>query len=274
METFTFKPQYLKAMSSIANNALKFQRDLLTVQVFPSTQQMGGVAAEEVAAKIVELLDRQPEVNLIFAAAPSQEEFLSRLIADPRIDWGRINAFHMDEYIGIDARAPQSFGNFLRQRIFDRVPFRSVHYLDGSAPDLEAECRRYSELLERYPTDIVCLGIGENGHIAFNDPGVADFHDPALVKVVTLDVVCRQQQVNEKCFETFDQVPAKALTLTIPALLRADWLFCIVPFRNKANAVREALYGEISERCPASILRIKENSCLYLNHESAQRINP
>lgn len=260
-------------MLSTTNNSRTFRRELLTVKQFPSTQQMGSVAAADVVAKIVELLGRKPEINMIFAAAPSQNEFLSRLIADERVDWTRINAFHMDEYIGLDSRAPQSFGNFLRERLFDKVPFRSVHYLDGSAADLERECRRYSELLLSHPTDIVCLGIGENGHIAFNDPDVADFNDPELVKIVGLDAVCRQQQVNEKCFETFDLVPAKALTLTIPALLRADWMFCIVPFRNKADAVYNAVYGEISERCPASILRKKENSCLYLNHESARRID-
>lgn len=261
-------------MSYTANNCRVFHRELLTVKMFPTTQQMGCVAAADVAGKIVELLARKPEINMIFAAAPSQNEFLSRLVGDRRVDWTRINAFHMDEYIGIDSRAPQSFGNFLRERIFGKVPFKSVNYLDGTAADLAAECRRYAELLLRYPADIVCLGIGENGHIAFNDPDVADFNDPELVKIVELDSVCRQQQVNEKCFETFDAVPAKALTLTIPALLRADWMFCIVPFKNKANAVYNAVYGEISERCPASILRKKENSCLYLNHESAQRINP
>lgn len=161
----------------------------------------------------------------------------------------------------------------LRQRIFDKVPFKTVNYLNGQAENLEEECKRYSELLLRHPVDIVCLGIGENGHIAFNDPDVANFNDSHLVKVVELDPICRQQQVNEKCFEAFDLVPAKALTLTIPALLKADWMFCIVPFKNKANAVYNTLYGEISEKCPASILRKKENSCLYLDPESAERIN-
>ena len=256
-----------------AINSRVFRQELLTVKIFPTTLQMGHEAAVDVANRIIELLEKKPEINMIFAAAPSQDEFLSHLIADKRINWTRINAFHMDEYIGIDAHAPQSFGNFLRQRIFDKVPFKSVYYIDGATDDLEEECCRYSELLLRHPADIVCLGIGENGHIAFNDPDVADFEDPKLVKIVELDSVCRQQQVNEKCFEAFDLVPAEALTLTIPALLKADWLFCIVPFKNKANAVYNAVFGEISERCPASILRKKENCCLYLNEESAQRIN-
>ena len=260
-------------MLSTINETYLFQQDLLTVKMFPSIQQMGKCAATEVTNKICELLKEKAEINMIFAAAPSQNEFLSHLIHSKQIDWTRINAFHMDEYIGIHAEAPQSFGNFLRQRIFDKVPFKTVNYLNGQAENLEEECKRYSELLLRHPVDSVCLGIGENGHIAFNDPDVANFNDSQLVKVVELDPICRQQQVNEKCFETFDLVPAKALTLTIPALLKADWMFCIVPFKNKANAVYNTLYGEISEKCPASILRKKENSCLYLDPESAERIN-
>lgn len=249
-----------------------FTQGKLTVKAFPTIQQMGECAAKEVADKVCELLKKKAEINMIFAAAPSQDEFLSHLIRNKDIDWKRINAFHMDEYIGIEPDAPQSFGNFLRQRIFDRVPFKSVSYLNGRAEDIEAECRRYAGLLERYPVDIVCLGIGENGHIAFNDPGVADFHDSQLVKVVALDAVCRQQQVNEKCFDALSLVPVKALTLTVPALLRADWMYCIVPFKNKSQAVYNALYGEVSEKCPASILREKENSCLYLEPESAKLI--
>lgn len=255
------------------NDLCEFRRDALTVKIFPDTEEMGRRAAKEVADKIVELLGRKEEINMIFAAAPSQEAFLQHLIADLRIDWSRINAFHMDEYVGIDDKAPQSFARFLRERLFDRVPFRSIHCLVGRVPDADAECNRYTELLHRYPTDIVCLGIGENGHIAFNDPGVADFNDPKWVKVVALDEVCRQQQVNEKCFDTLDLVPKKAFTLTVPALLQADWLFCVVPFTNKADAVYNTLYGEISECCPASILRRKEQARLYLSRESARRLN-
>lgn len=247
-----------------------FQAGKLNVKVFPTIEQMGECAAKETADKICELLNEKDEIHMIFAAAPSQDEFLKHLIGDKRIDWTRIRAFHMDEYIGIDPKAPQSFGNFLRQRIFDKVPFKSVSYLNGNAPDLEEECKRYAALLTEYPVDIVCLGIGENGHIAFNDPAFADFNDPKLVKVVTLDGICRQQQVNEKCFDTLDLVPLKALSLTIPALLKADWMYCIVPFSEKARAVSRTVHGEISEKCPASILRKKENSFLYLDTDSAQ----
>ena len=225
-----------------------FQQEQLTVRIFPSIQEMGSVAAKEVGDQICRLLESKPEINMIFAAAPSQNEFLSHLIHDKRIDWTRINAFHMDEYIGIHPEAPQSFGHFLRIRIFDKVPFKKVNYLNGLAENLEEECQRYADLLTKHPVDIVCLGIGENGHIAFNDPDVADFNDPKLV-------------------------PKEALTLTIPALLKAEWMFCIVPFKNKAQAVYQTVYGEVSEKCPASILRRKENSSLYLDPESAERIN-
>ena len=219
-----------------------FQQEQLTVRIFPSIQEMGSVAAKEVGDQICRLLESKPEINMIFAAAPSQNEFLSHLIHDKRIDWTRINAFHMDD-------------------------------LNGLAENLEEECQRYADLLTKHPVDIVCLGIGENGHIAFNDPDVADFNDPKLVKIVELDPICRQQQVNEKCFKTLDLVPKEALTLTIPALLKAEWMFCIVPFKNKAQAVYQTVYGEVSEKCPASILRRKENSSLYLDPKSAERIN-
>ena len=175
----------------------------------------------------------------------------------------------MDEYVGLGPDAPAGFGNFLRQRVFGKLPFKSVNYLDGLAADPEEECARYSKLLAEHPVDIVCLGIGENGHIAFNDPGVADFNDPKAVKVVALDRVCRQQQVNEKCFPDFDSVPAYAFTLTVPSLMKADKMICVVPFTNKAPAVKRALTGEISEECPSSILRTKAGAVLYLDADSA-----
>ena len=246
------------------------QVDKLNVSVYTTREEMGEAAAKEASVAIKTAIAEKGEINMIFAAAPSQNEFLAHLIADKSIDFTKINAFHMDEYIGVGPSAPQSFAHFLRERIFDRVPFRSVYCLDGLASDRDAECARYAGLLQRYPVDIVCMGIGENGHIAFNDPDVADFNDPKLVKVVVLDPVCRQQQVNEKCFERLDLVPSEALTLTVPALLRGRWLFCIVPFASKAEAVRCTLYGEISEHCPASVLRNEADACLYLTAESAR----
>ena len=206
---------------------------------------------------------------MIFAAAPSQNDVLKSLSEDNEIEWNRVNAYHMDEYIGLDKDAPQGFGNFLKAHIFGIAPFKSVNYIDVSAKDADAEAERYSKLLDENPTDIVVMGIGENGHIAFNDPPVADFKDTKTVKPVALDPVCRQQQVNDGCFASLDAVPTHALTLTVPTLTRAPYLFCIVPAPTKAWAVRETLNGSIDEHCPASALRLHANAKLYLDKDSA-----
>lgn len=248
------------------------QVDKLNVKVYQTREEMGRAAAEEAAAAIRAAIAAKGEINMIFAAAPSQNEFLAHLIADKSIDFTKINAFHMDEYIGLPADAPQGFGNFLRERLFDHVPFKTVNTIDSTAADPEAECRRYAALLQAHPCDIVCMGIGENGHIAFNDPHVADFGDKAAVKVVALDETCRQQQVNDGCFARLDDVPTHALTLTIPTLTAPEAVFCIVPAKTKANAVYAALRGGITEACPASILRRHANATLYCDADSAARV--
>ena len=229
---------------------------------------MGAAAAAMAADRIRLLLQEREQLNIVFAAAPSQQEFLEALMADEGIEWERINAFHMDEYIGLSADAPQGFGNFLKDRLFGNVPLRSVHYLNGNAADAQQECDRYSALL-RQGIDIVHMGIGENTHIAFNDPHVADFKDPHLVKVVDLDYACRQQQVNDGCFETFNQVPTHALTLTVPALMQARYVFCMVPGPNKAAAVKHTLFDGISEKYPSTILRTHPQAVLFVDKDSA-----
>ncbi|HXB08882.1 MAG TPA: 6-phosphogluconolactonase, partial [Puia sp.] len=193
-------------------------RDRIRVRIFDSRSLLGEAGAQAVATTIRQLHSAQATLNMVFAAAPSQDEFLAALIRQP-LDWGRINAFHMDEYLGLGPDAPPSFGYYLNTHIFDRVRFRSVHLLNGLAPDPQTECDRYAAQLEANPTDIVCMGIGENNHLAFNDPPVANFRDPQRVKVVTLDPDCRQQQVNDGCFATLEAVPVQALTLTIPTLM-------------------------------------------------------
>lgn len=245
-----------------------FTKDKLGVSIFPTSKDMGFQAADDVAERIKELLSRKETVNMLFAAAPSQIDFLAALVEDESIEWQRINAFHMDEYTGLKQDAPQRFGQFLKRYLFDIVPFRQVCLIDGEA-NPEEECKRYTSLLKEFPIDIVCLGIGENGHIAFNDPHVANFNDPDWVKVVSLDEVCRQQQVNDKCFSAIEEVPTHAFTLTIPAMLAAQYMYCIVPYRSKAQAVYNTLNGEVSEACPASVLRTKKSAALYLDAESA-----
>ncbi|HOP74448.1 MAG TPA: glucosamine-6-phosphate deaminase [Bacillota bacterium] len=240
----------------------------VNLQIFETREEMGRVAAKEAAQVLRELLKEKEWVNCIFAAAPSQNEFLAALIRED-LPWNRINAFHMDEYIGLPQGSPQSFTGFLNRAIFDHVPFRSVNLLNGMN-DPEQECARYTKLLETNPPDVVFMGIGENGHIAFNDPPVADFNDPHKVKVVQLDQACRMQQVHDECFATIDEVPKEALTLTIPTLLSANYLFCIVPGERKAVATNAALTGEISEKCPASILRTHKGCRMYIDKACAK----
>ena len=246
-----------------------FTKDLLKVNIYSSRDEMGAAAAADVKAAILRALGEKDTVNMIFAAAPSQNEVLANLAHDKEIPWGRVNAFHMDEYIGLDKNAPQGFGNFLRDHIFGIAPFNSVNYIRIDATDAEAECERYSALLRANPVDIVVLGIGENGHIAFNDPPFADFNDTRLVKPVKLDEVCRNQQVNDGCFATIDDVPTHALTLTVPALMSGKELYCIVPAKTKANAVNATVNGEITDTCPASVLRTHKCATLYLDPDSA-----
>lgn len=246
--------------------------DKLQVNVYDTRAAMGAAAARDIKNKFCELLATKPQINVIFAAAPSQNEVLASLVADQDIDWSRINAYHMDEYIGLAADAPQGFGNFLRAHLFDQVPFASVNLIDITAKDADKEAARYGALLDQNLADVVVMGIGENGHIAFNDPPVADFHDTQTVKAVKLDEICRNQQVNDGCFAAIDQVPTHALTVTVPALTRAPYLFCIVPAPSKAWAVRETLTGSIDEHCPASVLRTHDNAILYLDRDSAAQL--
>src|SRR5665647_777627 len=246
-----------------------FKKDNLVVKIYSTKEELGREAALETGKKIMELQKTQQMINIIFAAAPSQNEFLENLIKQEGIEWERIDAFHMDEYIGLQATAPQGFGNFLKERIFDLRPFSSVNYLNGQCESKEAECTRYGQLLETNPVDIVCMGIGENGHIAFNDPHVADFEDKVQVKVVGLDGFCRQQQVNDGCFTSIGQVPTHALTVTIPVLLKARYIFCMVPGSNKAQAIANTIEQEISERYPSTILRNHQSAILYIDTQSS-----
>lgn len=240
-----------------------------TVNKLSDRKELGRVAAQEAAEAISALLKEKETINAIFAAAPSQNEFLEEL-AKSGVDFSRINAFHMDEYVGLPDDAPQRFAAYLREHIFSLVPFRSVNYLNGSACDAEAECERYYALLRENPVDIVFMGIGENGHIAFNDPHVADFNDPKLVKVVELDEKCRQQQVNDGCFAKIDDVPKRAMTLTIPALMAAGQHFCMVPGKTKCQAVHDTVCGPIGPHCPATAMRTAPDARLYIDGDSGR----
>jgi glucosamine-6-phosphate deaminase len=243
------------------------------VRVFDDRAAVGRAAAADVAASLRDRLAHQPRVRMVFAAAPSQQEVLDALVDEAHLDWGRVTAFHMDEYLDLPAQAPQRFARWLRTAFFDRVPLGAVHLIEPG-PDAERTAQEYAAALAAAPIDLVCLGIGVNGHLAFNDPPVADLTDPADVKVVQLDEVCRQQQVDDDCFATLAEVPHRAITLTVPRLLAARQLFCVVPGQRKSDAVRRALTDPVGADCPATALRTHPDCTLYLDRESAAHLPP
>ena len=247
-----------------------FKAEMLEVFAYETREEMGKAAAARAAAAINEVISEKGRANVIFAAAPSQNEMLAALLSE-KVDFSKINAFHMDEYEGLTPDSPKSFASYLTDHIFGRVELASVNLIPAHLGAGEA-CRLYSELLEKFPPDVVCLGIGENGHIAFNDPPVADFNDPYSVKKVALDEVCRMQQVHDGCFPNIDAVPTHAVTLTIPALTAARHMICTVPAQTKAAAVKAMIEWERGEACPATALRGHPSASLFLDADSAKEV--
>ena len=250
----------------------EFTVDRLPVSIFSTREEMASSAAKDIAAAINTVAEEKGEVNVMFAAAPSQNDVLSALYRDDSIPWDKVNAFHMDEYIGLPAEHPAGFGNFLTRAIFSKASFKSVHLINGGAADPRQEAVRYTALLKEHPIDICLLGVGENGHLAFNDPPVADFSDSVWVKIVQLDDVCRQQQVNDGCFASKSEVPTHALTVTIPGLMAGKQLFCIVPTCRKAAAIGALVHGPVGTACPASAMRLHKCAHLYLDAEAAGEV--
>lgn len=245
-------------------------RDLaLEVRVHADSDAVGIAAADDAARAIADAVANRGVANVMFASGNSQLAFLEVLTGRSDVDWNHLVGFHMDEYVGIDGEHPASFRRYMGERIVGAVHPSAFHEIHGDAADVGAECQRYAALLADHPLDLCCLGIGENGHLAFNDPPVADFEDPLDVKVVELDDACRRQQVGEGHFASIDAVPATAITVTIPALLRARTVLAIVPEARKRESVRRALTGPVEEACPASILQTKGNVTLHLDVESA-----
>ena len=250
--------------------------DRLAVEIHPDRAALGRAAGQAVAAHLRALLAKQGGARVIFACAPSQDEFLAALIAASRsaelgFDWSRVTAFHMDDYVGFAADHPQSFRRYLRAHLLDHVAVGAFHPLPAERPPTEA-CAAYAALLAAAPIDLICLGIGENGHLAFNDPPVADFDDPARVKVVALDEACRRQQVNDGCFPTMTDVPTHALTLTLPVFREARRLSVHVPGPRKAAAVRATLRDPRSTACPATLLRDHPDATLYVDAAAAAEL--
>lgn len=244
-------------------------KDKLSISISENRRDMGITAAEKGIYFLKELLQYKEEVNVIFAAAPSQAEMMERLVAEKSVDWKRVNAFHMDNYIGLPDDAPQQFSKFLKDRLFSKLLFKNVYYMGNIGED----AKRYDILISENQPDICFMGIGENGHIAFNDPINADFNDKKAVKVVELDDMCRQQQVNEKLFNNIGEVPTHAITLTIPTLIKSKHILCTVPGINKAEAAKNMLEGAIDESCPASILRTHSSAYLFLDKDAASKLS-
>jgi glucosamine-6-phosphate deaminase len=241
----------------------------MRVEIHADRPAVGAAAARVVAEEIRRLIGRDGKAAVIFASAPSQNEFLAELRQALGIDWPKLTAFHLDEYIGIGPDHPASFRRFLVDRLFSHVKVAAFHGLDGQATDLAAECARYADLLRREAPPLAILGIGENGHLAFIDPPVCDFAEPADVRVVELDESCRRQQVNEGAFPNLADVPRTALSLTIPFLLRVSRAVAIVPGPAKRAAITAAVRGPVTTACPASILRRHPDATLFLDEASA-----
>ena len=250
-----------------------FRADQLNVYVYESRPQMGQAAAAVIAAEIRRAIEERGRAVVILASAPSQNEFLASLAEAPDIDWSRVTAFHLDEYLGMDDQAPQSFRKFLIDRVVNKVPLGEFHGLLGDAPDGSEEAKRYAKLLEENPPDFAVLGIGENGHLAFIDPPFCDFNDPEAVEVVQLDEICRNQQVNDGAFASLDEVPRHALSLTIPTLMARPKLFAIAPGPAKRQAIKNTVEGPVSTNCPASILRTHGDAHLFIDVVAAEYLD-
>ena len=239
------------------------------VRIYSNRETMGLAAAADAAALIRRIVDERGHARLMIATGNSQLDVVGSLVKQPQIPWQATEFFHMDEYLCVPADHPSSFRRWIRERVQEPLNGVRVNYIEGDAPDPEAEIRRYTQLLQSEPIDLAFVGFGENGHIAFNDPHVANFEDPSVMRRVTLDEASRRQQVGEGHFGTLADVPAEALTVSCSGLMQARaWISC-VPEQRKAQAVSRALLGKIGVECPASIVRTHPNARVYLDPESA-----
>jgi len=251
----------------------RLQVENLKIEVHASRRAAGEAAARAAAQSLRQLAKERAAVGVIFATGASQLETLHALTTIPDLPWDHVVGFHMDEYVGLPADHPASFRRYLRENLTSRVHLAEFHEIDGTVPDPELQCEEYAAALRSRDPQLCLLGIGENGHLAFNDPAEADFSDPADMKIVTLDTVCRQQQVAEGWFAGLGDVPPRAMTLTIPTLLRVPKLIASVPGSRKAQIVRRTLQEPISTACPATIFRMHPDVTLYLDLESAAELD-
>jgi glucosamine-6-phosphate deaminase len=240
----------------------------MNIQIMPDKERMGKSAAAAGAKFIREALAQRGEANIIVATGASQFEMLAALVAEPDINWNKVTGFHLDEYVGLPIDHPASFRGYLWQRFVSRLPLplRAFHFLDGEAGEAAsaAECKRVGDILRRHPIDVAFVGIGENGHLAFNDPP-ADFDTDEPYLVVQLDDACRRQQLGEGWFPTFDDVPKQAISMSVRQIMKSAAIICTVPDARKAEAVRNAVEGEVTPNVPASILQRHKKCTLFLD---------
>lgn len=259
-------------MESLPLGIKNLMMDSLKIEIHPDRASAAREASQAAAKAMLALLEGNTALSVIFATGASQLAMLELLTDMTDLSWSRVCGFHLDEYAGIPTTHPASFRQYLRRNLTERVRLREFHEIEGDADDLDRVCRDYATKLTAFAPQLCLLGIGENGHLAFNDPGEADFEDPKDVKIVLLDTICRQQQAAEGWFRTVDAVPQRAITLTIPAIMRVPKLIVSVPGSRKAAIVRRTLLDAISPACPATILRRHPDTTLYLDRESAAEL--
>ena len=250
----------------------QYQVEKLKIEIHPTREAAAAAAAQSAASSLKQLADARAEFAVIFATGASQLDTLQALTQTPGLPWAQIRGFHMDEYVGLSPDHPASFRRYLRDNLARKVHMKEFFEIDGTASDPEQACKQYAALLRAANPQLCLLGIGENGHLAFNDPGVADFNDPLDVKVVQLDTMCRQQQAAEGWFGNLEDVPERAMTITIPALFRVPKLIASVPGQRKAAIIRRTLEDAISTACPATLLRTHPNATVYLDKESSAQV--
>lgn len=253
-------------------NIIRFQVDALNIEIHPDSKSAGRAAAYAASQWLRDLADNRENIGVVFATGASQLDTLNTMVSECEAPWPMVRGFHLDEYVGLDENHPGSFRRYLRDNLTKRVAMREFTEINGNAEDPELVCREYIAALRKAEPQLCLLGIGENGHLAFNDPDEADFNDPKAMKVVTLDAECRQQQAAEGWFESLKEVPSRALTLTIPTLFHIPRLIVSVPGKRKAQVVRRTLQEPVSTHCPATILRRHPAATLYLDLESAAEL--
>jgi glucosamine-6-phosphate deaminase len=240
----------------------------MRIAVAEDVNEMGRRAAECGATDLRRAIAKRGAANIVVATGASQFTVLDALVAMPDVDWPRVTGFHLDEYLGLPISHPASFRRYLKERLVSRVPLRAFHYVDGESHDPRVECGRLDNTIKKHPIDVAFVGIGENGHLAFNDPP-ADFETEVPYLVVELDEKCRGQQFGEGWFPTLDDVPRRAISMSVRQILKAKTIVCSVPDARKAEAVRNAVEGPIVRDCPASILQTHPNCTLFLDPASA-----